>query len=139
LLVNCGYAADQFAIPGTAKLTMDMLDEGTKHRNSLKISEELALLGANLSSGSDLDTSFVYLSSLKANLDRSLEIYGDVILNPSFPAEDFSRLKKLQLDAIQREKSQPVQMALRVFPKLLYGPDHAYGNPFTGSGTTESV
>jgi zinc protease len=30
-------------------------------------------------------------------------------------------------------------MALRVFPALLYGPQHAYGNPFTGSGTESSV
>jgi zinc protease len=30
-------------------------------------------------------------------------------------------------------------MALRVFPRLLYGQNHAYGNPLTGSGTTESV
>ena len=37
------------------------------------------------------------------------------------------------------KKVQPIQMALRVFPKLLYGPTHAYGNPYSGSGTEESV
>jgi len=41
--------------------------------------------------------------------------------------------------AINREKQTPIQMALRVFPALLYGSDHAYGNPFTGSGTIESL
>lgn len=30
-------------------------------------------------------------------------------------------------------------MAMRVMPGLLYGPDHAYGNPLSGSGTEESV
>src|SRR5207249_10164392 len=30
-------------------------------------------------------------------------------------------------------------MALRVLPRLLYGAGHAYGNPLTGSGTTESI
>ena len=30
-------------------------------------------------------------------------------------------------------------MALRVFPRILYGSAHAYGNPLTGSGTEESV
>ena len=30
-------------------------------------------------------------------------------------------------------------MALRVFPKLLYGEGHAYATPFTGSGTQASV
>src|SRR6185503_6259039 len=39
----------------------------------------------------------------------------------------------------QQEKSEPMTMALRVFPTLLYGKEHAYGNPFTGSGTEASV
>jgi zinc protease len=139
LLVDAGYAADQFATPGTAKLAVAMIDEGTKKRNALQISEELALLGANLNSGSNLDMSSVSLSALKSNLDASLEIYADVVLNPSFPEEDFKRLQKQQLDGIQAEKVQPVQMALRVFPKYLYGKDHAYGNPLTGSGMESTV
>src|SRR4029079_17859047 len=49
------------------------------------------------------------------------------------------RLQKQLLAAIQREKTQPFGMALRVFPKLLYGHGHAYGNPLTGSGTAESI
>jgi zinc protease len=139
LLVNAGFAADQFAAPGTAALAMNMLDEGTKAKNSIEISKELASLGATLGAGSNLDTSTVALSTLKATLDRALNLYSDVILNPAFPQADFDRLQKLQIAAIQREKSQPIQMGLRVFPKLLYGAGHAYGNPYTGSGTEESV
>jgi zinc protease len=138
-ILDAGYAADQFGVPGTAKLAMNMLDEGTKSRTALEISDDLQSLGANLSSGSDLDSSSVFLSALKANLDDSLKIYADVILNPSFPEDELDRLKKDQFDAIQREKVQPVSMALRVFPRFLYGPGHAYANPFTGSGTEESV
>jgi zinc protease len=139
LLIDAGYASDQFATPGTAKLAMAMLDEGTTHRTSLQISEELALLGATLTTGSNLDESNVSLSSLKTNLDASLDIFADIILNPSFPESDFKRLQKLQQDGIQNEKSEPTQMALRVFPRILYGSNHAYGNPFTGSGTESSV
>jgi zinc protease len=139
LVVDAGYAADQFALPGTSKLTMEMIDEGTKKRTALQISEELSLLGASLGSGSDLDVSYVSLSALKNKLDESLDIYADVILNPSFPEEDFNRLKAQTLAAIQREKVTPTSMALRVFPKILYGENHAYGNPMTGSGTEESV
>ena len=139
LLVDAGYAADQFALPGTSKLTMEMIDEGTKKRTALQISEELALLGAYLGSGSDLDVSYVSLSALRNKLDESLDIFADVILNPSFPEEDFNRLKNQTLAAIQREKVTPTSMALRVFPKILFGENHAYGNPLTGSGTEESV
>jgi zinc protease len=139
LLIDAGFASDQFAQPGTAALAMNMLDEGTKSKNAIDISKELASLGATLATGSNLDTSTVALSTLKTTLDRALNLYADVILNPAFPQADFDRLKKLQIATIQREKSQPIQMALRVFPGLLYGTGHAYGNPFTGSGTEESV
>jgi len=139
LLIDAGYASDQFAQPGTAALAMNMLDEGTKTKNSIDISKELASLGANLGTFSNLDTSTVSLSTLKANLDRALNLYSEIILNPAFPQADFDRLKKIQLAQIQREKSQPIQMAIRVFPGLLYGAGHAYSNPLTGSGTEASV
>jgi zinc protease len=139
LQVDAGYAADQFAIPGTAKLAMQMIDEGTARRTALQISDQLYALGANLGASSDLDASSVSLSTLTSTLDPALEIYADVILNPSFPEPDFLRLQKQLLAAIRREKSQPFGMALRVFPRLLYGAGHAYGNPLTGSGTAESI
>ena len=139
LLLDAGYAADQFASPGTAKLAMNMLDEGTKKRDTLQISDDLARLGAHLSTSADLDMCHVSLNALKSKLDESLEIFADVALNPSFPEEDFKRLQKQTLAAIQREKAEPNAMALRVFPALLFGKKHAYGNPMTGSGTEGSV
>ncbi len=139
LLVDAGYAADQGRIPGTASLAMDMLDEGTESLSALEISEQLARLGADLRSASNLDTSFVSLSALKDKLEASLEIYADVIRNPSFAEAEVGRRKELRLAQIQREKKSPFQMGLRVFPRLIYGSDHAYGLPFTGTGTEESV
>lgn len=139
LVLDAGYATDQSGLPGTASLAMNMLDEGTSRRSSLQISEELALLGARLNTGSNLDTSFVSMSTLKDKLDAALDIYADVILNPIFPETDFKRLQKLQIAKIQQEKSSPFAMALRVIPKLIYGGGHAYSNPFTGSGYESSV
>ncbi len=139
LLLDAGFAADQSGIPGTASLALAMLDEGTTRRNALQISDQLAQLGANLSTGSRLDISSVSLEALKESLDPSLAIYADVILHPSFPQTDFERLKKQRLAQIQQEKADPVGLALRIFPGLLYGEGHAYSNPWTGSGTETST
>jgi zinc protease len=139
LLLDAGFAADQGGHPGTASMAMAMLDEGTTSRTSLQISEQLAQLGANLRTGSTLDASSVSLEALNENLDPSLAIFGDVVLHPSFPKGDFERLKKQRLAQIQQEKADPVGLALRVFPGLLYGSGHAYANPWTGSGTEEST
>jgi len=139
MATDAGSAADQSADPGTAKLTGALLIDGTKTRNALEINDQVALLGAQLGGYSNLDFSYVRLSALKTHLDPSLELFADVILNPSFPDADFKREQKLQLDVIEQEQKEPFSMALRVFPRLLYGPGHAYGNSFTGSGTSASV
>ena len=139
LLINAGYASDQLATPGTDRLAMDMLDEGTQSRSALQINDDLARLGADLSTDSDLDVSTVRLSAIKPNLDASLDLFADVILHPSFPPADFKRLKQQRIAEIQSEKVEPRLLAMRVLPGLLYGKDHAYGNPLTGSGTEESV
>ncbi len=139
LVLDAGYAADQFCKTGTSSLTMSMLDEGTNRRTALEISEELALLGARVSTHAGLDTSYVSLSTLKNKLDDALDIYADVILNPSFPESDLKRLQRLQIAQIRQEKSEPVSMALRVLPKLLYGEGHAYSAPLTGSGFENTI
>jgi zinc protease len=139
LLLDAGYAADQTGVPGAASLALAMMDEGTATRNALQISDRLAQLGANLTTGSKLDVSSISLEALRENLDAALAIYGDVVLHPSFPRTDLQRLKRQRLAQIQQEKADPIGLALRVFPGLLYGPGHAYSNPWTGSGTEEST
>src|ERR1019366_7481600 len=139
LLVDSGYAADQFAGPGAAALVSKLLDQGTKTRTSLQIGEQLAQLGASLNVGATMDSMVARFSALKANLDASLDIFADVALNPSFPQADFLREQKQQLAAIEREKTEPVPLALRVLPGLIYGKGHAYSEPWTGSGTAASV
>jgi zinc protease len=139
LQVDAGYASDHSTQPGTAKLALNMLLQGTKSRNALQISDELDRLGATLHTGSDLDSSSVSMSALKQNLSPSLELFADVIENPTFPNADFARMQKQQLDGIRHEKAEPNSMALRVLPGLLYGPNHPYSTPFTGSGTEASV
>jgi zinc protease len=139
LLLDAGFASDQFALPGTASLAMSMLDEGTTTRSALQISDRLADLGATLGTASRLDVSSVSLEALTARLDPSLELFADVILHPAFRATDVERLRKQRLVQIQREKTDPVGMALRVFPRIVYGEGHAYANPWTGSGTEAST
>jgi zinc protease len=139
LILDAGYASDQFAVPGVAKLAMNMLDEGTTSMNSLEINDALTMLGASVGSGSNLDTSFVSLSTLSTTLDDALDIYADIVLNPSFPEAELNRLRQQQLNEIRREQTSARSMGLRVFPKLVYGEGHAYSNPLTGSGTLASV
>ncbi len=140
MMFDAGYCSDKFGGKlGLANLAMNMLDEGTKTRNALQINEQLQLLGASLNTSSDLDYSYVSLNTLKQSLDPSLDLMADVVLNPSFPEADFRRLQDQQISAIQNEKKQPQSMVMRVAPKLLYGENHPYAMPMTGTGEEDVV
>jgi len=139
LVTDAGYKTDYLSTPGTAKLAMNLMDEGTKDKSSLEINAQLQLLGASLSTFSSQDESNVYMTTLKPSLDASLDLFLDVVLNPVFPEKEFERLQSDQINDIKKEKSQPVTMALRAMNKFMYGEDHPYSSPYTGTGYEDGV
>jgi zinc protease len=139
LMVNSGFSSDPAGALGTCSFAQRMLEEGTPTRDSLKIGEEFESLSAEFESGATMDSATVDLNALKINMDQALDIYADVILHPAFPQKEFDRLQKDRLATIQREEVTPNSMATRVLLPLLYGKDHPYSVPFSGTGTTADV
>ncbi len=139
MIINAGFATDSKDKAGVANLTMQMLDEGTKSMDGLEISTKLTQLGTYLSSGAGLDSSTISLNTLHENLDESLNIFAEVVLQPTFPESQLERLKAEQLNGIAQEKSSPFGVGFRLLPSLLYGKDHAYSAPFSGSGYEDTV
>jgi len=139
LMADAGFAADAQAKPGTARLAMLMIQEGTRTRTSPQIADRSESLGAPIAVGSTLDRSFINMNALSNRLGESLDLYTDLLLNPTFPATELERLRGQTLATIQQEKAQPSAMINRVMPRLIYGEGHAYSNPASGSGTAEAV
>ncbi|MGL6162028.1 M16 family metallopeptidase [Microbulbifer sp.] len=139
LIFDAGYASDLGKKLGTASYAMSMLQEGTTTLSALEISAKKEMLGARIYSGANVDISDVGLNALSANLDESMALFADIVLHPAFSEEEIERKRGRWLAGIQQEKTKPIQMALRSLPPLLYGEDHAYGVPFTGSGTEDSI
>jgi predicted Zn-dependent peptidase len=139
VLFDAGYAADEGRKSGTASFTMGLLDEGTQRLGALAIASRAESLGADLSAGSSLDTSYGDISALAENLDASIGLLADVLRNPAFPADEIERVRKEWLASIAREKTSPDALASRLLPPLIYGGGHPYAIPFTGSGTEASI
>jgi zinc protease len=139
LQFDAGFAADSQGKLGTASFVMAMLDEGTKSRSALEVSSEAESLAANIGSDSNLDMSIVTLSVLKDNLKPSIDLFADIVLDPAFNDAEIERLRQRWITRIAQEKANPIDVALRVLPPLLYGKGHAYGIPLTGSGTEDSI
>ncbi len=139
LAVDAGFSSDTRAKAGLASFALDLMDKGTKTRNAFQISDQLDMLGAQLNTRSDLDLSFVQIKALSENLTPSLQLFSDIILNPSFPEDQFKIQKEQRLADIEQEKSNPTAVVFRIAPAINFGPDHAYGMPESGSGFETSV
>ena len=136
---NFGYAQENNDELGYTNFMMGMLNEGTKKYSSLEFDEVLDSLGSNLRFGSGLDTSVASLSSLKANLSQTLDLAKEALINPTFPEKEIERIKKETLAGIIQEENRPASIAYRNIGKLLYGEEHPYGKPLTGSGISETI
>jgi len=136
---DAGNASDPKTALGTQAFMLNMLDEGTDKYNSEQIAKAKENLGAAISANPTMDRSSVYLSALTPNLSPSLDLMADIIRHPAFAPAEVDRVRGQQLASIAEEAKQPVGMALRTLPPLIYGKDHPYGVPFTGSGDPAAV
>ncbi|HYE27733.1 MAG TPA: pitrilysin family protein [Allosphingosinicella sp.] len=131
---DAGVAADPGNALGTQALTLSLLEEGTTSRNSIQIAEEQERLGAVIGTDTSLDRTAVSMAALTPNLGPSLDLLADIVRNPAFEPGEVERLRAQQLAAIDQELTQPAGLGGRALPPLLFGPDHPYGRPSSGSG-----
>ena len=139
LVLLSGWTADPSDKPGTAAMTAALLDEGTKTRNALQISDDIKAIGAQLSTASSFDNSLVQLNTLTGQFDAGLGLMADMVLHPTFPDADLERIRKEYLGRIESEKRKPLPTAIKTMNRTLMGADNPYGQPYTGSGTEESI
>jgi len=136
LVVKSGETLTPKGKEGLASITASLLDEGTKTRDALQIAGELAEIGSTVGAGGELEATTVSLTTLARHLERGMDLFADVILNPSFPDKELSRLKLERLAHLKARADDPEQTAAAVFPRLIYGVDHAYGRPELGTAAS---
>ena len=140
LLVGSGGTADPAGKTGVANLTSAMLREGTTTRKSLDIADQTSFLGISLFPQASWESSTLSLHTPTAQLDSALALFADVALHPSFPANEFERIKKNRLTELLQLRDQGPAIANLVFPAILYGSAHPYGAPLIGTeGTVSSL
>ena len=137
LVLRTGSDANPLDKPGMANFVAAMLDEGTAKRNALQIADDVARLGASLSTSSSMDATTISARSLTKNFPATLDILSDVTLNPSFPAEEVERQRASRLAGLVQQRDNPAQVAAQVTSAVLYGPKHPYG--YSEVGTEASV
>ncbi len=136
VVTRAGSIADSAGKAGQSSLTTRLMRRGTKTRNAIQIDETLGSLGTALSGNAGKESAVFSMEVLKRNLSPAIEVMADVVLNPSFPADEFDREKKQTLDNLAQAASNPNAVANRVASMIAFGADHPYGRPSGGLPST---
>lgn len=137
MVVNAGATADPKDRAGLVSFTAALVNSGTKTRSAVEIDNRFQSLGVSFRSSSGWDSATLSVDTLTKNLDQALEVYADLIVHPTFPAEELETRRKRTLASLMQQKNDANAIADAVFNKLIYGADHPYGK--TTGGDEASV
>jgi zinc protease len=130
--VPAGQRHESASEAGLAALTAAMLEEATTASSNEELSNRLDKLGSSVSVGSGETATTLTVHSLTSNLDATLAIAAERLLQPAFDPADFDRVKKRTLKGLEQAKTQPAATASAVYRQLLYGADNAFALPNDG-------
>ncbi|MHC4211921.1 MAG: M16 family metallopeptidase [Planctomycetota bacterium] len=117
--------------PGTAAMAMNMLTKGTSKHTEGELADELETYAISLSGSGGMDTSSISMGALTEHLERAMLLMGEVTLMPTFPEEEFGKLRKQVLTSLTISSEEPSYLAARQFRRALYG-EHFYSRTATG-------
>lgn len=134
--IRGGLTSESFAYAGLTSLLASTLNEGTKQRSAWDIAATLDRLGASLHASAGNNTLTISANGLAEDQATLLDVWADVLINPTFPDDAVERDKASQYCSILEAKEDPLTIGLLTARRLLFG-DHSYGIP--SMGTEESM
>lgn len=116
------------SVKGQAGFTAKMLPEGTATYTGYEFAQKLDEFGAFLGTDSGFDSSIFNLTVLEKHLGSVLPLLAELSLKPTFPEEEFTKMRDRTLQRLEVQEKNTAFVARREFNKLLFGPDHPYGS-----------
>lgn len=136
LLVPGGKVHTPAGKAGLADATAALIREGTATRSSQQIAQTIDSVGGALNALATLESAFVTVRATSDQIDLGLDLLADVVLRPTFPAEELERWRSQTLSGLQIQQTDPEYIADAAFERLVTA-GHPYGLP--AAGTPESV
>ncbi len=121
LVARAGSVNDPAGKEGLASLTADLLTQGAGPRSAKQIAEDIAFVGGSLDASASAEQTVVTCEVLKRDFTTGLELFHDVIVAPTFPAEEFARKHDETLGALASEKDDPGTVADHALGTFLLG------------------
>lgn len=132
-----GLTAENDVNNGIGNLSMRLLSRGTQTRSARQIAEFFDSVGTSMEAGCGNNTWFWSTTCVKDDLDKTLDVFSDVVRNPSFPDGEVEMMRKRVLAAIASQDADWSGQAMRYFRAEYFGPAKSpYRFPVIGSAKT---
>ena len=133
MIPGAGGYYDAPSMTGLSNYTAQMMREGTKTRTSQQISQALETMAATLFVTGSVAGPSAGMSggALSEHFADVFDLGADILLNPSFPAEEWDRLKTRAKAGLIQQRTQPGFLATEMFSKVIYGDHPASRNSAT--------
>ncbi|MCS1408439.1 MAG: putative zinc protease [Verrucomicrobia subdivision 3 bacterium] len=133
---RAGVLAETAATNGLTQLTAKLLLKGAGGRSSAEIVDAIESVGGQVDTYGASNSFGISVEVFKEDLSLGLEILSDLVLRPTFPADELERERVVQLAAIRSQSDQILQTGFRVVRRALFG---SCGYGLDALGTPESV
>lgn len=118
--VKIGSIYEEEEEKGICHLIEHMLFKGTINKSNEVINEKLEELGGEYNAYTDLDCTVCSITALKEELEKSLEIVSDMLLNSDFPEEELKKEKGVVLAEIRTSKDDIEDYSFKKINELAY-------------------
>lgn len=137
LRIHAGQRNESLQQLGLASLTAAMMNEATQRSTIEELSDRLQKLGSAIRFGADNNYTSMSIRSLSENLDATLAIAAEKLLEPKFDESDFKRVKAQTLQAIERSAKEAAATADVVYQQLVLGKNNSIS--YLNIGNAETV
>ena len=135
IIINAGSRDEKPSKDGLAHFIEHLLFKQTERRNTNQILNRLELVGADLNAYTTKEYTCIHASFLKPHLERSLDLFEDIVFHSVFPEEEMKKEKEVILDEISSYQDQPDEAINDDFEDLLFE-GHPLGRNILGTPTT---
>ena len=135
ILLNAGSRDEEAAQMGLAHFIEHLIFKRTEKRNTTQILNRLESVGADLNAYTTKEYTCVHASFLHPYLDRTLELFNDIIFHSTFPEDEMEKEKGVVLDEITSYLDQPEEAINDDFEDLLFR-GHSLGRNILGTPET---
>jgi predicted Zn-dependent peptidase len=135
-VLNAGSRDELPQKEGLAHFIEHLLFKETERRNTPQILNRLELVGADLNAYTTKEYTCIHASLLKQHLERTVDLFEDILFHSTFPADEMEKERGVILDEISSYLDQPEEAIQDDFEEYLFK-GHPIGNNILG--TPESV